>query len=125
VKPKIDGRSVILHEPVGGEKRSVILGRAHALLHLINFEEPFGLSVVEAMACGTPVIATRRGSMSEIIKHGRTGFIVDSPQQAVAAVEAVAAIVRQKPRELVTQRFAVERMARDYVKLYERILDTS
>lgn len=101
----------------------MIFCRAHALLHLINFEEPFGLSVVEAMACGTPVIATRRGSMSEIIEHGRSGFIVDNLQQAVAAVEAVAGIDRHKPRELVTQRFAVERMARDYVKLYESILD--
>jgi glycosyltransferase involved in cell wall biosynthesis len=72
----------------------VIFCRAHALLHLINFEDPFGLSVVEAMACGTPVIATRRGSMSEIIKHGRTRFIVDSLQQAAAAVEAVAGIDR-------------------------------
>jgi glycosyltransferase involved in cell wall biosynthesis len=122
VKPKVDGRSVILHEPVGGRERSEVLGRAYALLHLINFEEPFGLSVVEAMACGTPVIATRRGSMSEIVTHGRTGFLVDNPQQAVAAVEAVAGIDRRKPRELVTQRFAVERMAQDYVELYERML---
>jgi glycosyltransferase involved in cell wall biosynthesis len=122
VKPKIDGRSVIFHEPVGGEKRSEVLGRAYALLHLINFEEPFGLSVVEAMACGTPVIATRRGSMSEIIEQGRTGFLVDSPQQAVAAVEAVAGIDRHIPREIVTQRFTVERMAENYLRLYERLL---
>ena len=122
VKPEIDGRSVLYHGPVGGKQRLAALGRAHALLHLINFEEPFGLSVVEAMACGTPVIATRRGSMPEIVEHGRTGFLVEGPEDAAAAVGRVSEIDRRTPREAVARRFSVERMAEDYVRLYERIL---
>lgn len=122
VKPEIDGRSVLYHGSIGGKERLAALGRAHALLHLINFEEPFGLSVVEAMACGTPVIATRRGSMPEIVEHGRTGFLVEGPEDAAAAVGRVSEIDRRTPREAVARRFSVERMAEDYVRLYERIL---
>ncbi|HTG39141.1 glycosyltransferase, partial [Sphingomonas sp.] len=98
------------------------LGRARALLHLINFDEPFGLSVVEAMACGTPVIAMRRGSMPELIEDGVTGFLVDSIEQAAAAVEHVDSIDRAACRRAVEARFSVGRMADDYIALYRRIL---
>ena len=74
----LDDRAVVDLGPVGGVARAEALGSASALLHLINFEEPFGLSVVEALACGTPVIASNRGSMPELIDHGVTGFLVDS-----------------------------------------------
>jgi glycosyltransferase involved in cell wall biosynthesis len=93
------------------------------LLHLINFDEPFGLSVVEAMACGTPVIAIRRGSMPEIIDHGRTGFLVDNLADAVEAIGAVHLLNRRTLRREVERRFSVERMADDYLALYRRILD--
>ena len=76
---RTDGVTIRYHGAVGGEARIRALGSARALLHLINFDEPFGLSVIEAMASGTPVIATRRGSMPEIIDHGVTGFLVDTP----------------------------------------------
>jgi glycosyltransferase involved in cell wall biosynthesis len=100
-----------------------LLGSAYALLHPINFAEPFGLSVVEAMACGTPVVAFRRGSMPEVILPGVSGFLVDSVLEAVAALERVPALNRQACRHWVEQRFSRERMVRDYLAVYERILD--
>lgn len=124
IRPYIDGEQVMFHGPVGGAERVRALGRARALLHLINFDEPFGLSVVEAMACGTPVIAMRRGSMPELIEHGRTGFLVDSVTEANEAVEAAAFLDRQTLRDEVEQRFSVERMADDYLTLYHRVLDS-
>src|SRR3546814_3166952 len=87
VASSLDGNRVIHHGPVGGSARSQMLGSARALLHLINFEEPFGLSVVEAMACGTPVIAFNRGSMPELIIDGVTGFLVDTLEEAIARSE--------------------------------------
>jgi glycosyltransferase involved in cell wall biosynthesis len=98
------------------------LGQARALLHLINFAEPFGLSVVEAMACGTPVIATRKGSMPELIEHGVTGFLVDRWDEAVSAIERVGEIDRAACRRRVAERFTIDRMADAYVALYRRIL---
>ena len=107
---------------VGGAERIAALGGAAALLHLINFDEPFGLSVVEAMACGTPVIAMRRGSMPELIEDGVTGFLVESLDQAIAAVGRLGEIDRTACRRAVEAGFSVERMADDYIALYERIL---
>ena len=107
---------------VGPERRDALLGGAVALLHPISFDEPFGLSVVEAMACGTPVIAFDRGSMPEIIDHGKTGYRVNSIQEAVTSVEKIAAIDRRACRNAVEERFSKERMASDYLQLYKRIL---
>ncbi|MGB7325268.1 MAG: glycosyltransferase, partial [Rubripirellula sp.] len=92
---------------------------------LINFDEPFGLSVIEAMACGTPVIATRRGSMPELIDHGVTGFLVDSLEEANQAIERIDEIDRRKVRRSVAERFSVNRMADAYLTLYHRILEDS
>lgn len=122
VEPHCDGERIVYHGPVGGDVRVKALGGAAALLHLINFDEPFGLSVVEAMACGTPVIAVARGSMLELIADGRTGYLVRSVEEAVAAVERLDAIDRAICREEVAARFTVERMAREYLALYEHIL---
>ena len=118
-----DGETVRYRGPVGGAERLRALGAARALLHLIDFDEPFGLSVVEAMACGTPVIAYARGSMPELIEHGVTGFLVDTLDQAVAAVERAGAIDRALVRQRVRARFSVDRMADAYIGLYRRILD--
>jgi glycosyltransferase involved in cell wall biosynthesis len=107
---------------VGGADRLEALARARGLLHLIGFDEPFGLSVIEAMACGTPVIAYRRGSMPELIDHGVTGFLVDSFDEAVAAIGRLGEIDRRACRRAVEQRFTVDRMADDYLALYRRIL---
>ncbi|TVV74904.1 glycosyltransferase family 4 protein [Sphingomonas solaris] len=122
VAPAIDGDRVVYRGPVGGADRVAALGQAAALLHLINFDEPFGLSVVEALASGTPVIATRRGSMPELIDHGVTGFLVDNVDEAVAAVARLGEIDRAACRQAVLDRFTVERMADRYLALYKEIL---
>jgi len=122
VAPFLDGERVDYRGVVGGEERLRLLGRARGLLHLIGFDEPFGLSVVEAMACGTPVIAYRRGSMPELIEHGVTGFLVDSFDEAVAAIGRLGEIDRAQCRRAVERRFCVDRMADEYLALYRRIL---
>lgn len=122
VVPHDDGARVSYHGVVGGSQRLAALGNAHALLHLINFDEPFGLSVIEAMACGTPVIATRRGSMPELIKHGVTGFLVDSLEEANQAIQHIDEIDRRSVRRAVAERFSVDRMADAYLSLYRRSL---
>jgi glycosyltransferase involved in cell wall biosynthesis len=100
-----------------------VLGGALALLHLISFDEPFGLSLIESMACGTPVIAFDRGSMPEIIRHGETGYIVDDIEGAINAVASVTSINRSTCRADVEKRFSNSRMARDYVRVYQEILN--
>jgi glycosyltransferase involved in cell wall biosynthesis len=122
VAPFVDGDRVVHVGVVGGERRLRMLGEARALLHLIGFDEPFGLSVVEAMACGTPVIAYRRGSMPELIQDGVNGFLVDDLNGAIAAIERVGEIDRAACRRIVSERFSVDRMADDYLALYRRIL---
>lgn len=122
VSPHIDGVRVCYDGPVGDAARLRALGSARALLHLIHFDEPFGLSVVEAMACGTPVIAINRGSMPELIEDGVTGFLVDSCEEAIAAVDRIAEIDRAACRRAVADRFSVETMADKYIALYRRIL---
>lgn len=122
IAPANDGSTIRYHGAVGGEARLRALGSARALLHLISFEEPFGLSVIEAMASGTPVIATRRGAMPELIEHGVNGFLVDSQEEALAAIERVDEIDRAVVRKTVAERFTVDRMADAYFALYRRIL---
>jgi glycosyltransferase involved in cell wall biosynthesis len=124
VAPQLEGEAVRYHGPVGGTARAKALGSARALLHLINFAEPFGLSVIEAMACGTPVIATPRGSMPELIEHGVNGFLVNSPAEAVEAIERAGDLDRAQIRRIAAERFSVERMADEYLALYRRILGT-
>jgi len=125
VAPHIDGERVLYVGSAGPEKRDKLLGGAYALLHLISFDEPFGLSVVEAQACGTPVIAINRGSMPEVIDHGRTGFLCRDLEEAVEALGRVGEIDRRACRRWVEERFSVDRMVDDYVRVYERILGVS
>ena len=123
IAPVIDGERVRFLGAVGGAERARTLGAARCLLHLINFDEPFGLSVIEAMACGTPVIACNRGSMPELIDHGVTGFLVDGVDEAVAAVARIGEIDRAACRAAVLERFTVDRMADAYLALYRSILE--
>jgi glycosyltransferase involved in cell wall biosynthesis len=104
-----------------GEKQS-FLGKAAALLFPVDWPEPFGLVMIEAMACGTPVIAKRRGSVCEIIEDGVTGFIVDSEDAAVAAIRGLHTIDRRRVRAEFERRFTVGRMTRDYVRLYRELV---
>jgi len=122
VKPHIDGEQVEYIGSVGPEKRQAIMRGALAMLHLIYFDEPFGLSVVESMACGTPVIAYNRGSMPELIRHEETGFIVQDIDAATAAVDRVKDLKRRACRLHVEQHFTCQRMAHDYVEAYHRVL---
>jgi len=122
VAPFLDDDRVRFLGMVGGAHRARVLGGAAALLHLIGFEEPFGLSVVEALACGTPVIAYRRGSMPELIDDGVTGFLVDSLDEAVAAIGRIGEIDRTACRRAAVERFAVDRMADAYLALYEALV---
>jgi glycosyltransferase involved in cell wall biosynthesis len=122
VEPHVDGDRVRFLGSVGPDRRAAVLGGARALLHLVDFEEPFGFSVVEAMACGTPVIATRRGSMPEILRDGENGLLVDSLDAAVEAVKSVARIPPAAVRASVEVRFDVGRMVDDYVAAYRAVI---
>jgi glycosyltransferase involved in cell wall biosynthesis len=122
VEPHIDGDRVTYLGPVGSADRAEVLGSAAALLHPISFAEPFGLSVVEAMACGTPVVAFRRGSMSEVVDDGVTGFLVSDVVQAVTAVDRAAALDRAAVRARALARFGVDRMVEEYLSVYTRLL---
>jgi glycosyltransferase involved in cell wall biosynthesis len=122
VAPHVDGETVRYLGAVDAAARAETLGGAHALLHLIDFDEPFGYSVVEAMACGTPVIAHGRGSMGELIEHGVTGFLVDDVDAAVTAVDAATTLDRPKIRELTQGRFTIAAMVDKYVEVYRRVI---
>ena len=122
VAPHVDGRDVSYVGPVGPEERDALLGGARALLHLISFAEPFGLSVVEALATGTPVIATPLGSMPEIVRDGVTGWLVPDADQAVAAVSRLPLIDRRACRADAVNRFAADRMVDDHLAVFERVL---
>jgi len=123
VAPRVDGQRIRYLGPVGPERRGELLGRARALVHLVNFDEPFGLSVVEAMACGTPVIARPRGSLPELVRHGATGFLVASLEEAAAAVEAAAGLDRAAVRAYAERRFDADRMVDEYLALYRPIVE--
>lgn len=122
VAPRLDGDRVVYVGAIGPDRRSRILGRAYALLHLVNFEEPFGLSLIEAMACGTPVIARPRGAVPEIVKHGETGFLVRDLEEAVAALDWIPSLDRARARKHVAENFSSERMVQDYIEVYREVL---
>jgi glycosyltransferase involved in cell wall biosynthesis len=122
VEPHVDGDRVRFIGSIGPEGKSELLGAARALVHYVNFDEPFGFSVIEAMACGTPVIATRRGSMPELIVDGVNGHIVGSVEEAIEAVLRIDELEPSAVRESVELRFDRDRMVNDYVALYRRVL---
>jgi glycosyltransferase involved in cell wall biosynthesis len=120
VVPFLNDSSIIYMGNVGPVKRNQLLGDAKALLHPISFEEPFGLSVAEAMMCGTPVIAFERGSMKELIITGKTGFLVHNTAEAVLAVGKIKSISRHACRVHAITNFSSGVMARHYIQLYEK-----
>lgn len=122
IKPHLTSDKIDYIGIVGPEQRDKLLGDAYALLHPINFNEPFGLSVVEAMACGTPVIAFNKGSMAEVIHNKKTGFLVQSIEEAVNALNDINSISRLNCRKWVEDNFSVDRMVTDYIKVYQTIL---
>ena len=122
IEPYLDKTNVIYVGSVGPDQRNHLLGKATALLHPINFNEPFGLSVIEAMACGTPVIAFNRGSMPELIEDGKNGFLVNTINEAVDAVTKINDIDRACCRRHVEQYFTVDHMVEKYIQVYETVL---
>ena len=125
IAPLLDGPLVEFVGEIGEAEKEEFLGKALALLFPIDWPEPFGLVMIEAMACGTPVIAFSGGSVSEIVDPGRTGFIVADLDAAVGAVGEVARLDRSLCREVFEARFSAERMACEYLDLYERTLIAS
>ncbi|KGN41668.1 glycosyltransferase family 4 protein [Knoellia aerolata] len=122
VAPHVDGDRVDFVGPVGPTERARVLGAAAALLHPVAFDEPFGLSVVESMVCGTPVVAFRRGSMPEVVDEGVTGCLVSDVDEAVAAVGTAVALDRHRCRERAVARFSASRMVEDYLGVYARVV---
>jgi glycosyltransferase involved in cell wall biosynthesis len=121
IRPLLQERFVRYLGEIGEGEKDKFLGDAHALLCPIDWPEPFGLVMAEAMACGAPVIAWRRGSVPELVRDGETGYIVDSLEQAVAAVERIPAIDRARCRQVFEERFSARRMARDYLSVYQAV----
>ncbi|HEX7196190.1 MAG TPA: glycosyltransferase family 4 protein [Candidatus Limnocylindria bacterium] len=121
IEPMLEAEHVEFIGEIGSDAKGDFLGRAAALLFPIDWSEPFGLVMIEAMACGTPVIAYRSGSVPEVITDGVNGFVVDDIDGSVAAVERLGSLSRAGCRQAFEARFTVERMARDYVALYEHL----
>ena len=123
VEPHIDGVDVVYLGSVGPEQRAQVLGSAAVLLHPIAFAEPFGLSVVEAMTCGTPVVAYALGSMPEVVDNGVTGYLVADEPAAAAAVDRAARLDRSAVRARAADRFGVDRMVENYLRVYSEMTD--
>jgi glycosyltransferase involved in cell wall biosynthesis len=125
IRPLLDHPVIDFIGEIGEDEKSEFLGNAYALLFPIDWVEPFGLVLIESMACGTPVIAFWQGSVPEVIDHGKTGFIVKNIDQAVDALEQVQHFNRERCREIFEERFSAKRMAADYVKIYERLIESN
>jgi glycosyltransferase involved in cell wall biosynthesis len=122
IEPMLALPSVEFIGEIGDHQKTEFLGNAAALLFPIAWEEPFGLAMIEAMACGTPVIAFRRGSVLEIVDDGITGFIVDDEDEAAQAVTALPQFDRARIRRVFEERFTARRMAEDYLNVYRRLI---
>jgi len=122
LEPQIDGSRVQLTGEVNDKTKEQFLNGAAALLFPIDWPEPFGLVMIEAMACGTPVVAFRSGSVPEVIDHGVTGFIVEDEDEAVAAIKRLAELDRRTVRARFEERFSAKRMAEDYVRNYQTLI---
>jgi len=122
VQPYINNDDIVYVGNSGPKDRLILLSKACALLHPIGFPEPFGLSVVEAMACGTPVIAFNLGSMPELILHEKTGFLVSDTDEAIEAVNNISSINRYQCTEWASSMFSRQKMIEGYLKVYNRIL---
>jgi glycosyltransferase involved in cell wall biosynthesis len=124
LEPQIDGTQIRLIGEVNDKAKQPLLAGAAALLFPIEWPEPFGLVMIEAMACGTPVIAFRSGSVPEVIDEGVTGFVVNDEEQAVQAVSRLGNLDRRRVRERFEERFTAGRMAADYVSHYQELLNS-
>jgi glycosyltransferase involved in cell wall biosynthesis len=122
IEPLLEHPLVEFVGEIGDAEKDEFLGNASMLLFPIDWPEPFGLVMIEAMACGTPVVAYSNGAVPEVMEQGRTGFIVDTLEEAVEAVRRVPELSRQRCREIFEERFTAERMAQEYLQVYERLI---
>ena len=121
--PQLDHPLIEWVGELGGTEKEEFLRHAHALLFPIQWPEPFGLVQIEAMACGTPVVAYRNGSVPEVVRHGVSGFIVDDIDSAVDAVRQVDQLSRREVRAYFDERYTADRMVDDYLSVYERLVE--
>jgi glycosyltransferase involved in cell wall biosynthesis len=121
IKPLLCDSHVEFVGEICERQKSEFLGNALAVLFPVDWPEPFGLVMIEAMACGTPVVAFRRGSVPEVMDDGVTGFLCNDTEEAIRAVPRTAELSREQCRKVFEERFSAPRMARDYVKLYDRL----
>lgn len=124
LEPLLDDPLVEYLGEIGDDRKAELLGGAAALLFPIDWQEPFGLVMLEAMACGTPVVAFRHGSVAEIVEHERTGFVVDDMESAIECTRRVSQLERRTIRNVFEERFSVERMVSEYLSLYENLCYT-
>ncbi|MGF1622460.1 MAG: glycosyltransferase, partial [Rhodomicrobiaceae bacterium] len=108
---------------INERQKQSFLGNARALLFPIDWPEPFGLVMIEAMACGTPILAFRNGSVPEVIDDGLSGYIVDTEEEAISVLQQTVQLDRRRVRRRFEERFSATRMAKDYVSMYEKLLD--
>ena len=125
IKPLLSNSLVEFVGEIGDMEKDEFLGNAYALLFPIDWPEPFGLVMIEAMACGTPVIAYRDGAVPEVMEQGHTGFVVEGLDDAVEAVGRVPELSRKRCREVFEKRFTATRMAHDYVAVFEDLIEKS
>jgi len=124
IRPLLDDSIQFIGEMTDPEQKSKLLGEASAFLFPIRWHEPFGLVMVEAMACGTPVIAFNKGSVSEIVEDGKTGFIVENEDEMVASIRKIGSIDRNYCRERVLSKFTVDQMVEGYLEAYNKVLQS-
>jgi glycosyltransferase involved in cell wall biosynthesis len=123
IEPLLDHPLVEFVGEVTDAQKNEFIGNAHALVCPYDWPEPFGLVLIEAMACGTPVLAYRRGSIPEVIEHGVTGLISDNLDEMTAQVQEIPSMDRRRCREVFDERFTVEQMVRNYVQLYHHVIN--
>ena len=121
IRPLLDHPLIEFIGEIGEKEKKDFLAKAYALLFPIDWSEPFGLVMIEAMACGTPVVAYPRGSVTEVIEDGITGFLAHSIEAAVRALDKIQHFDRERCRKMFEERFSVERMTHDYVEIYEKL----
>jgi len=123
IKPCINDEDIVYVGNSGPKERDKLMGEAYALLHPVSFEEPFGLSVAESMLCGTPVIAFNKGSMPELIVDGKTGFLVNTTDNAVDAVKDIKSVNRKYCSDYAASKFSRQKMIEGYLEVYKKVIE--
>ena len=121
IQPRLNDEHISFRGQVNFQEKVELLKNAKALLFPIDRQEPFGLVMIEAMACGTPVVGFKKGSVPEIIEHGKTGFVADTPEEMIKGIERISAIDRTVCRKTVEEKFTLKQMVDKYEEIYSKI----